>query len=100
MKIYNIGHFSVECHNRVILIKNLLHVPSTSKNLIFVKKFCGYNNVTFEFDVSKVLVKDKEIKGVLLEEKTKDDMYTLPIHNPGSFIPYYAFICEKASINK
>lgn len=92
MKILYIGNSSFICNDRLLHIRNLLHVPSTSKNLISIKKICSDNNVAFEFDCAKVLVRDKITNKVLLEGGTKEKLYTIPIQNSGSLVPHYAFI--------
>lgn len=97
-KNLNIGSSTFNCKDKILHVKNLLHIPSTLKNLLSVQKFSKDNNVSFEFDMSKVLVKDKNTHEVLMKGGTKNGLYTL--HHLGGSIPHHVFLCEGATLNK
>lgn len=46
-------------HSSTFKLYNLLHVPSITKNLISVCKFCAYNHCFFEFHDTFFVMKDK-----------------------------------------
>jgi hypothetical protein len=49
MPISHIGHTTIHSHDRDLIIKDILHVPDASKNLVSVHKFTYDNNAFFEF---------------------------------------------------
>jgi histone deacetylase 1/2 len=53
--------------NVELKLKDLLHVPNISKNLLSVSKFAQDNNVMFEFHPYTCYVKSQDSKQVLLE---------------------------------
>lgn len=59
--IANIGESCIECDSstftRKIHLKNLLHVPNITKNLLSVSQFAKDNQVFFEFHPSFVLLR-------------------------------------------
>lgn len=60
LKVHSLGSTSfLSSYNPQIslVLKNLLHVPSITKNLISVSKFAHDNNVYFEFHSNHGLVK-------------------------------------------
>lgn len=61
--------------SKVFTLKNLLHVPSTTKNLLNVSKFAQDNDVYFEFHSHKCSVKAKISNTVLLEGTLKNGLY-------------------------
>lgn len=56
-------------------LKNILHTPSISKNLISISKLTSQNDITIEFDSTFFSVKDKKFKKVLLQGRLKDNLY-------------------------
>ena len=56
-------------------LKQLLHVPTITKNLLSVSKFAHDNDVFFEIHSHSYLVKDQTSKTVLLEGKFKNGLY-------------------------
>ena len=61
--------------SRIMNLKNLLHVPEITKNLLSVSKFCVDNNVFFEFHAFSCFVKDQISKSILLEGKLDNGLY-------------------------
>jgi hypothetical protein len=49
MPINHIGQSTIYTHDRDLILKNILHVPNASKNLVSVHKFTYDNNIFFEF---------------------------------------------------
>jgi hypothetical protein len=49
MPISHLGQTTIHAHNRDLILKDVLHIPDASKNLISVHKFTSDNNVFLEF---------------------------------------------------
>lgn len=65
--------------NVQLSLNHLLHVPSITKNLLSVSKFCHDNNVYFQFHSTKCFVKSQVNHQVLLEgELSPDGLYVFP----------------------
>ncbi|KAL3642739.1 hypothetical protein CASFOL_013554 [Castilleja foliolosa] len=61
--------------NHVFILKNLLHIPNITKNLISVSQFAKDNKVYFEFHPSYCLVKDQVTGEEVLRGSVKDGLY-------------------------
>lgn len=62
------------------ILQDLLLVPSTTRNLLSVNRFCIDNNVSLHFDSQKVKVHDTTTEEVLLEGRTNGGwLYELPL---------------------
>lgn len=53
-------------------------MPKVTKNLVFIKKNCDDNPVSFKFDHESVEVKDRELAITLLKGGTCDGLYCIP----------------------
>jgi hypothetical protein len=60
MDITRIGNSIIPTSSRNLMLKNVLHVPSTHKNLIFVHQFNLDNDTFIEFLPFFFLMKDKK----------------------------------------
>jgi histone deacetylase 1/2 len=70
VSISSLGHSSFHSHHDPSVkleLKDLLHVPNISKNLLSVSKFAQDNNVIFEFHPYKCFVKSQASRQILLE---------------------------------
>jgi hypothetical protein len=78
MDIKHIGR--VICHTleRKLFLNNVLHVPSTAKNLVSVHKLASDNHAHFEFHRNHFFIKDQTTKKTLLEGKCRGGLYPLP----------------------
>lgn len=61
--------------SRCLVLKQLLHVPKITKNLLSVSKFAHDNNVYFEFHSTVCFIKDQAIHTILLMGKLEDGLY-------------------------
>ncbi|KAF7834838.1 Retrovirus-related Pol polyprotein from transposon TNT 1-94 [Senna tora] len=78
LSIPNIGESYILANkDAILLLKNLLHVPSITKNLPSVSKLAKDNNIFFEFYANEVFVKCQETKEILLKGTSKAEIQTL-----------------------
>ena len=77
MQIQHIGNSSLHSSksNTIFNLRNLLHVPKITKNLISVSQFAHDNNVYFEFYPNVCFVKSQVSKEILLQGKLRDGLY-------------------------
>ena len=71
------GNSVLSSQPKSFALKNILHVPTITKNLLFVHQFTLDNNVFIEFHPYFCLVKDKKTGHVLLKGTHKDGLYVL-----------------------
>ncbi|CAA0833005.1 Unknown protein, partial [Striga hermonthica] len=80
-------------------LKNLLHVPKITKNLISVSQLCKDNSVFFEFHPNFCIVKDQETKQILLKGKLDNGLYKFHLETWKNTLPsqQYQPTAEKLS---
>jgi hypothetical protein len=78
MGITRIGTSIIPTSSRNLVFNNVLHVPSTHKNLISVHYFTFYNDTFIEFHPYFFLIKDRKMNKVLLHGPCKGGLYPLP----------------------
>jgi len=91
LSIANIGSISFSCPStrKSLVLKNLLHVPLITKNLLSVSSFARDNNVLFTFTANHCYVVDQATKKILLQGTLKDGLYSFPMlhnHPPSSLV--------------
>lgn len=72
---YSILSSSSKPKSRNFILKNLLHVPEITKNLISVLQFATDNHVFFEFHPHICLIKDQVTRQVLLRGMPEQGLY-------------------------
>jgi histone deacetylase 1/2 len=97
MRISHIGKSTIHTPARQLYLKNILHVPSTKKNLVPVHRLASDNNVFFEFHPDHFLIKDRDTKSTLLEGPCRKGLYPLPSASSSS---KQAFGVNKVSIHR
>lgn len=75
LPIYNTGTFVLHSNNGIINLKNILHVPGDTRNLLSILKLTFDNNAIVDFHPFSVFVKDKVLKRVLLQRTLRDGLY-------------------------
>ncbi|KAE8667725.1 hypothetical protein F3Y22_tig00112383pilonHSYRG00494 [Hibiscus syriacus] len=75
LSIARAGSSTMTTNSRVLVLNDLLHVPSVTKNLLSVSKFARDNKVFFEFHAGSCLVKDEVTGAVLLKEQENAGLY-------------------------
>jgi hypothetical protein len=78
MDISHIGEATIYTHNRNLKLKQVLHVPQATKNLVSVHYFAVDNNVFLEYHPYFFLIKDRATRKPLLRGKCHKGLYPLP----------------------
>jgi hypothetical protein len=78
MNITRIGKTIIPTFHRDLALDNVLHVPSTHKNLIPVHRFTLDNDTFIEFHPYFFLIKDRKMRKVLQHRSCKGGLYPLP----------------------
>jgi hypothetical protein len=78
MNIAHIGTSIIPTPTRTLALNNILHIPSTHKNLISVHRFTLDNNTFIEFHSYFFVIKDRKTSKVLLHRRCKGGLYLLP----------------------
>jgi hypothetical protein len=79
MTISRIGKTIIPTPCRDLVLKDVLHVPSTHKNLILVHHFTLDNDTFIEFHPYFFLIKDQKMRKVLQHGPCKCGLYPLPL---------------------
>lgn len=94
--MHHIGHSHIHTPNKTLNLKNVLHVPHASKNLLYVHHFSKDNDVFLEFHPDWFFfVKDRATRNLLLHDRCENGLYpiastlksrglSLLLHHPGS----------------
>lgn len=82
LKIKHTGFIALPSNHQNLNLKNVLHAPQVTKNLISVSKLTADNNVLIEFDSCGCYVKDKNKGRILLIGNLKEALYEF--QNPKS----------------
>ncbi|GJZ48293.1 retrovirus-related pol polyprotein from transposon TNT 1-94 [Tanacetum coccineum] len=83
LPILHIGSYKVYSPQKTFSLKNILHVPEISHNLLSVQIFCHDNDVFFEFHTSYFVVKDESTHTTLLTGPSPSSPRS-PISSPSS----------------
>jgi hypothetical protein len=78
MEISHIVTSIIPTPHRNFILNNVLHVPTVSKNLIFVHKFTLDNDVFIELYPSSFLIKDRKMRKVMQHGPCKGGIYPMP----------------------
>ncbi|KAK1692242.1 hypothetical protein QYE76_008939 [Lolium multiflorum] len=78
MRISHVGQASLLSHtSRHVHLRNVLRVPSVTRNLLSVKRLTIDNDVFVEFHPFHFFVKDRVTRDVLLRGRSRDGLYVL-----------------------
>jgi hypothetical protein len=78
MDISHIGETTIPTQSRDLKLKEILHVPQVTKNLISFHCYSTDNNVFLEFHPYFSLIKDRATRSLLLKGQCKNGLYPLP----------------------
>jgi histone deacetylase 1/2 len=76
MRITHIGQSIIPTSSHPLYLKNILHVPYVTRNLLSVKRFTSDNNVFFEFHPWYFLLRIR-IRGRIFLEGNVVEAYTI-----------------------
>lgn len=85
--IQNTDDSSLSSPSSSFLLRNLLHVPSITKNLISVSQFCRNNFCYFEFHENFFSMKDISIGTSSQDQSVMDFMFFLPLQRLLLYLP-------------
>uniref|UniRef100_A0A2N9J5B9 Integrase catalytic domain-containing protein n=1 Tax=Fagus sylvatica TaxID=28930 RepID=A0A2N9J5B9_FAGSY len=97
LPVAHIGTTSLSTPHSSLLLKDVLHVPQITKNLVSVQKFTSDTNTFFEFHPDYFLVKDRPTRKLLLHGLSSNGLYSFSSAKPHS--PPSAFLGERTSID-
>jgi hypothetical protein len=66
MYIHHIGRSKLHTAFRTLILRNILHVTSITRNLLSIRKFAIDNHVFFEFHPHFLLVKDMATREIMI----------------------------------
>jgi hypothetical protein len=78
MHITHVGHSILHTPTHNLLLKNVLRVPNSQKNLVSIHCFTRDNHAFFENHPFFFLVKDPHTRKVLLHDKCRGGLYPFP----------------------
>ena len=100
MNITHIGSSIVQNPMKNLHLKDVLHVPQTSKNLVSVHRFTLDNNVLIEFYPHFFLVKDLSTRRIILRGRCVGGLYPLISSSSSSWSNKQANIVTKPSSSR
>lgn len=84
LSIAHVGHSRLAGPTHNLALRNILHVPDISKNLLSVYKIVFDNPIFVEFHRSFFCVKDKATKRVILHGRSRGGLYPIPFDRASS----------------
>jgi hypothetical protein len=99
LNIEHTGSTIIHSSNIPFHLKNILHCPTATTNLLSIQKFCQDNNCYFILTSSHFFVKDLRTHALLLEGKSENGLYPLRLRSCSSKNSpvFTAFLGIKAS---
>ena len=77
LEISHVGSSSLLSGSRLLILKNVLHVPRIAINLLSVHKLPTNNKVVIEFHANGFIVKDQTMKKTLVQGKIDSGLYAM-----------------------
>lgn len=72
INVHKFGVSTLPCTNHNLTLKDVLHAPRVTKNLLSMSKLTSDNNVLIEFYFVGCYIKDKDTGNLLLEGQMKE----------------------------
>jgi hypothetical protein len=85
LRILHTGHASLRTASRSLALRNILHVPEISKNLLSVHKLARDNDVFFEYHPWHFSIKDRRTGTSLLDGRCEAGLYPLKSSDVATF---------------
>jgi histone deacetylase 1/2 len=98
MHISHIGHSSIQTPNHQIYLKNILHVPSATKNLLSFHKLAIDNDSFLEFHPWNFLIKDRATRKILLKGRCEGGLYPIVSSSSSSSTPKEVYVVTKPTV--
>jgi hypothetical protein len=77
ININDIGNSIIPTSGHDLILNNVLHVPSTHKNLMSIHRFAFDNDTFIEFRPYFFMIKDQKMRKVVLHRPCRGDLYPL-----------------------
>lgn len=77
MQILHVGQAALASRYKTFKLRNVLHVPSVTRNLLSVRRFTTDNHVSMEFYPNHLLVKDLDTRNTVLSGHCRGDLYAV-----------------------
>jgi hypothetical protein len=77
LQIANTGSSLLSTYNNLFCLKNILHCPHASSNLLSIQKFCKDNHCYFIPTANYFLIKDMLTKEILLQGPSEAGLYPI-----------------------
>ena len=75
----HIGSTKLFTQDHCLFLKNVLHVPHNTVNLLSVKKLCYDNGCWFICDDNVFFIQDKATNVILYQGMSDGDIFTIPV---------------------
>ena len=86
ISIAHTGFTKLNVASNSLMLRNVLHAPSISRNIISISQFCKDNNVVVQFSSNSFCVKDILSGKILLRGPLKQGIYEILSTSPVAFI--------------
>jgi hypothetical protein len=96
MNICHIGHSLISTPIKVLVLKNVLHIPNATKNLLYVHGFTTDNHDFIEYFLNCFLIRDLDTWRTLLRGWCRNGLYPLPY----KFVRRHAFGVVRPSLTR
>jgi histone deacetylase 1/2 len=100
MKISNIGHSVLHTPHKKLHLRNILHVPSANKNLLYVHRLASDNDAFSEFHPNFFSIKDRATKQILHQGRCKRGLYPLAPQSSSPRVIKQAYEVNKVSSSR
>ncbi|KAM2961779.1 hypothetical protein FF1_031321 [Malus domestica] len=79
LTVNHIGSTTLSTPQHLLFLKNVLHVPTITVNLLSVKKLCEDNHCWFICDESVFFIQDKATGMMLYHGQSRGELYEIPV---------------------
>ncbi|GKU94440.1 hypothetical protein SLEP1_g7936 [Rubroshorea leprosula] len=101
LKITHVGDTTLPTSSTSFTLRNVLCVPSVSKNLISVSQLCKHTNAIVEFHPDYFLVKDRSTRVTMLRDPNIHGVYQLPNKTKPVALPVpIDIVCHRPAVDR
>ena len=100
LSVKHVGSTQLSHPTSPFILRDVLHVPHITKNLISVHKFTKDTNTSLDFHPYYFLVKDRVSGKVLLRGLSKNGLYIFPTSFNKRLVRPQALVGERTSVSK